>query len=70
MDRFDAVGIVEGWIETDNMSKSIEAWQYLIDTGLVWELPGWFGRRATALIESGVCKAPEEKNVDNQQQAG
>jgi len=70
MDRFDAVGIVEGWIETDNMSESIEAWQYLIDTGLVWELQGWFGRRAAALIESGICEAPEEKNVDNQQQAG
>ena len=48
MDRFDAVGIVEGWIETDNMSESIEAWQYLIDTGLVWELQGWMAAATLA----------------------
>ena len=70
MDRFDAVGIVEGWIETDNMSESIQAWQYLIDTGLVWELQGWYGRRAKVLIESGVCAEPQEKNVDSQELAG
>lgn len=70
MDRFDAIGIVEGWIETDKMSESIEAWQYLIDTGLVWELQGWYGRRAKVLIESGVCSPAQEKNVDSQQQVG
>lgn len=70
MDRFDAIGIVEGWIETDNMSESIQAWQYLIDTGLVWELQGWYGRRAKVLIESGVCAEPQEKNVDSQELAG
>jgi len=70
MDRFDAIGIVEGWIETDNMSESIQAWQYLIDTGLVWELQGWYGRRAKVLIESGVCTESQEKNVDSQELAG
>ena len=70
MDRFDAIGIVEGWIETDIMSESIQAWQYLIDTGLVWELQGWYGRRAKVLIESGVCTESQEKNVDSQELAG
>ena len=70
MDRFDAIGIVEGWIETDNMSEAIQAWQYLIDTGLVWELQGWYGRRAKVLIESGVCTESQEKNVDSQELAG
>lgn len=31
----------------------LEAWQHLVDTGEVWLLPGTFGRRAAALIESG-----------------
>ena len=70
MDRFDSIGIVEGWIETDIMSESIQAWQYLIDTGLVWELQGWYGRRAKVLIESGVCTESQEKNVDSQELAG
>ena len=70
MDRFDAIGIVEGWIETNDLSESIRAWQYLIDTGLVWELQGWYGRRAKVLIESGVCTESQEKNVDSQELAG
>ena len=35
----------------------LAAWQMLIDTGLAWELQGWFGRRAAALIEEGLCKS-------------
>ena len=31
----------------------LEAWQYLVDTGVVWGLQGWFGRTAAALIEEG-----------------
>jgi len=33
----------------------VEAWQYLINTGLCWKLQGWFGREATRMIEEGVC---------------
>jgi hypothetical protein len=57
MDNFNAVGIVEGFIEADSKEQVIEAWQYLIDTGMVWSLHGWFGRQAQSLIESGVCHA-------------
>ena len=31
-----------------------EMWQYLVDTGMVWRLQGWYGRSATNLIKSGV----------------
>jgi hypothetical protein len=35
-----------------------EAWQFLIDTGLCWQLQGWYGRNAAALIEAGICRPP------------
>lgn len=55
---FDAVGIAEGWIEADSEEQVIEAWQYLVDSGLAWNLQGWFGRTAQALIDNGVINAP------------
>ncbi|MDO8547838.1 MAG: hypothetical protein Q7R68_10830 [Nitrospirales bacterium] len=59
MDHFTAVSIAEGFCGGENASREeqIEAWQYLIDTGLAWSLQGWFGRTASALIEQGLCHA-------------
>ena len=54
MNTFDAVGIAEGFIEADSEEQVIEAWQTLVDTGLAWQLQGWFGRTASRLIEDGV----------------
>jgi hypothetical protein len=55
MDTYTAVGIAEGFIESEGEEQTIEAWQTLIDTGLAWKLQGWFGRIATDLIMRGVC---------------
>ena len=55
MTSHKAIGIAEGFIESDSKEQEIEAWQYLIDTGMVWTLQGAFGRMANALIEEGVC---------------
>ena len=55
MDDYTAIGIAEGFIESNNENQTIQAWQHLINTGLVWKLQGWFGRRAVELIEDGIC---------------
>jgi hypothetical protein len=57
MDSFTATGIAEGWIEAESEDQQIEAWQTLVDTGLAWQLQGWFGRTAAALIEQGIINA-------------
>ena len=60
MDSFTAVGRAEGFLEVETVEEMTEAWQYLIDTGLCWQLQGWFGRMATDLIAQGVCHPAEE----------
>ena len=60
MDQYQAIGIAEGFIECDDEEKIVEAWQHLIDTGLCWQLQGWFGRNAARLIEDGICKWPSK----------
>jgi hypothetical protein len=61
MDDYTAVGIVEGFVECDEHEKIIEAWQYIIDTGMTRTLQGWFGRQARQLIENGTCNPPPSK---------
>ena len=56
----NAVGIAEGWIEAKNEQEIIDAWQYLHDTGMAYDLQGWFGRCAKHLIEEQICKAKGE----------
>lgn len=53
MNAYRAVALAEGF-EEGTEEEVIEAWQYLVDTGLCWQLQGWFGRTASDLIEQGV----------------
>lgn len=59
MNPFTAMMIAEGSYSADE-DEQITAWQTLIDTGLAWQLQGWFGRTAQALINDGICKSANE----------
>lgn len=63
MDNYQAAGLAEGFIEAESEEQVIEAWQFLIDTGLCWRLQGWYGRRARDLIEEGVCHEPSKQEA-------
>ena len=54
MDKLTAILKAEGEIECSE-EQFIEAWQYLIDSGIVWTLQGYFGRTARSLIDGGFC---------------
>jgi hypothetical protein len=58
MDSYNAVGIAEGFVEADSEEQVLEAWQYLVDTGMAWKLQGWFGRTAQQLINQGYINPP------------
>jgi len=39
--------------------ETVELFQELIDTGLVWSLQGHYGRTAAALLEQGLVTLPD-----------
>jgi len=58
LSSYDAVGLAEGFVEGTE-EEVIEAWQYLVNTGLAWQLQGWFGRTAFDLIDAGIINQPQ-----------
>jgi len=54
MDSYTAVGIADDFIEADSADQVIQAWQYLHDSGLGYQLQGRFGRTLLSLIEEGI----------------
>lgn len=64
IDSYTAVGIADGFIEPESEKQAIEAWQYLIDSGLWLQLQGRIGRQANDLIQAGVCTLPPKEQTD------
>lgn len=52
LDDLTAVLVCEG-VKEATYDFYLQCWQHLVDTGLAWQLQGWFGRTAEALIDAG-----------------
>lgn len=55
MNDYTAVALAEGFEEAESEDQLRAAWQHLINSGLAWQLQGWFGRTAERLIAAGDC---------------
>lgn len=59
---FDTVGFIMdyegGSLEEDEV---ISGFQHMLDTGLVWQLQGSYGRTAAALLEAGLIYRKGER---------
>ena len=64
---YNATMIAEGAMDETNDMSYIQAWQHLVDTGVVWELQGWFQRAVTRMLSDGTLNpAPiEEEDESN-----
>jgi hypothetical protein len=41
--------------EMEDLDELVDFFQGMIDSGVVWQLQGHYGRTAQTLIEAGVC---------------
>ena len=61
MTTMRAIDIADGFEECTD-EEFIQAYQHLINTGIVWGLQGRFGRQAQRLIEGGLCTTSQTNN--------
>lgn len=50
----EAIRLIEDNETVESPEDELQAWAYLIKTGLVWQLQGFYGRTATQLINNRV----------------
>ena len=55
MDTIRAKNIIDGY-ERANKELLLQAYQHLIDSGIVWSMQGSYGRHALRLINEGFCE--------------
>jgi hypothetical protein len=58
LDSVLATMILEGCYDEATEEDHITSMQYLIDTGIVWNLQGSYQRAAQYAIEIGICSNP------------
>ena len=53
---YDSLSAMIAWEQSDlSPEGTIKLFQYLIDTGMAWQLQGAYGRYAADLIAAGYC---------------
>jgi hypothetical protein len=58
---FDCCNRIENFFgEEFTEDEILEAWQFLVDTGLAWQLQGFYGRQAAQLIHAGLIEPAGE----------
>lgn len=62
--KWSPLSAVEAIEEWGNPVQKVEALAYLIVTGLVWELQGFYGRMAQQYMDAGVINDAGEINWD------
>lgn len=60
MEDLEAIEIIESK-QDSTREEEVAAWQHLINTGICWELQGWYGRMAAKLIEERVCHEASQR---------
>ena len=54
MNNFLAINLCEGFEPEEYDGQVLEAWQYLHDTRLAYQLQGFYGRTCQDLLQSGL----------------
>ena len=55
-DIHQAIGRAEGFIECKSPFEDLDAWQYLIDTGIVWQMNSRLSETARYFIDNKILK--------------
>ena len=65
---YNATMIAEGAMDETNDMSYVQAWQYLLDSGAVWKLQGFYQRAVTRMISDGtlIPPCPEEEDENNE----
>lgn len=63
--KFDPISFTMGY-EGEELSEKeiVDGFQELINSGLVWQLQGSYGRQAQSLIDAGMCTRPVSVNPE------
>ena len=54
MTLFEAIDVINFQDENTPEEKVTEAWQYLHDSRIAYQLEGWYGRNCQRLISEGL----------------
>lgn len=58
MKNSEAIAKIEGIVECDDEQDYLNAWQHIVDTGIVWTLEHRFEHVAQQLLEAGIIRPP------------